>query len=59
MGGFLSGQKGQTVVKCSSWGKPQDELSGITVKAKANAMLIPWEPRHLVGGAVETRYQSA
>lgn len=53
MGGFLSGQKGQTVEKRSSQGKPWDELSGITVKAKANivAMLIPWEPRLNKSGA--------
>lgn len=44
MGGYRSSQTELTVNNCSSCGKPQDELSGITVKAKAKAMLIPWEP---------------
>jgi len=33
MGRYQSGQLGRTV-NGSSWGKPYDELSGITVKAK-------------------------
>lgn len=44
MGGYRSSQTELTVKNCSSCRKPQDELSGITVKAKAQAMLIPWEP---------------
>jgi hypothetical protein len=39
--------------------KLKDENSRITVKAKSvKDMLIPWEPRRKVGGAVETRYWS-
>jgi len=37
MGGYRSSQTELTVKNCSSCGKPQDELSGITVKAKAQS----------------------
>lgn len=57
MGGYRSSQTELTVEDCSSCGKPQDELSGITVKAKAESYANTVGTSFLEG-AVETRYRN-